>query len=47
MSTRSMLRLLDVFKPPEKSGRLKSFAGMTYDSRVSSSRLSCSPASST
>jgi len=31
MSVRSTLRLLDVFKPPEKGGALKSFTGTTYE----------------
>ncbi len=31
MSGQSILRLLDAFKPPDKAGRLKSFAGTTYE----------------
>ena len=31
MSARPIQRLLDIFKAPEKAGRLKSFAGTTYE----------------
>jgi hypothetical protein len=31
MSKRPVQKLLDVFKPPEKAGRLRSFCGLTYE----------------